>query len=251
MNLDNKRFVPASTHESTKLNIMKNHLVVLCVIILAGFISRLHSFDFAIETLTVPDGIEYSFVPQYFKKYHTWRLRFNHTFIPSRYPFGVSLLLLPFTYLFHNEGAGIILLLLVGTGVIPMIYYLVKKIFDADVAILSALIVSLCPLTIKYSSIIMSDMISGFFLILILLIYFYYADNKMAYVIMGICSGYMFMLRFSNALFFIPILLLIIYKNNIRSISEKILLFMGPICAFIIITMIYDRGLLGGVFITG
>ncbi len=104
-----------------------------------------------------------------------------------------------------------VLSLLFALGCIYLTYLIGKNIFNEKIALLSSLLLALTPVFFLYSSYILTEIPSTFF---VLLAIYLFLENK--YMLSGVCCAFAFMFKFPQGLI-LASLLLVIFIEFIRN----------------------------------
>ena len=175
----------------------------------------------------MPDGQEYLASAVSFVKYGKFGLRIGNDFLPSRYPFGFSLILVPFAYFSTPEKLvrvpyivnGLIgLAMLIGT----FLFYFLQKRFIASG--LSVLLLVTLPSFIIFSRSSLSENLGVFILLIsLLLAYFSICTRNSSYLVV---SAFILGLGLSvrlQLILFVPMLGASLFlKNKGSNVSENL-----------------------------
>jgi len=137
---------------------------LIWMILLGAALLRAISPDQAEERLIIPDGLEYAVSSVNFVRGMGYVLVINGTSYPPRYyPFGYPLCLAPF-YFFLGEklGNGVFCTFSFSMGTLLLLFFLARKLFGEKVALWATFFLSLSPLHVYWSRVIMADVPSCF-----------------------------------------------------------------------------------------
>jgi hypothetical protein len=177
----------------------------------------------------MPDGQEYLASAVSFARYGKFGLRIGNDFLPSRYPFGFSLLLVPFTYFVSPEKlvrVPYIVNGLLGLGILIatfFFHFFQKRFFASGLSVL--LLVTLPSFIIFSRSSLSENLGVSIALILLLLAYFFVRTENLSYLV---ASGFILGLGLSvrlQLILFAPMLgvALLINKNQKKADTSKTL----------------------------
>ena len=145
-------------------------------------------------------------------------------------------------YIFFSE----LFVILISALFISLVYLIGAKIFDKNTALMAALLTAITPVFFLYSSYLLTDIVSTFF---VLLAFYFYIKKKI--VLCGIFSAVGFLFRFPLGLFLLVVLLALIadyflkkdsLKASIKKISFYIASFFITVLPYLIFNyMIYHK----------
>ncbi len=187
---------------------MKSRLKIILILLLA-FILRLYLLG-KIEGFLQGDPIEYSDIAIHV----VYGLPLEGTGMRSYfYPLVLSIPLLFFKHIYNTLGDLLVTFLRIVQILISLItiyatYIVGTKIRNKEFGIVSALILSVNPIFLKWSISTVPSIITSLFLLLS--IYFFY---KKRYFISGILIGLAFMGRYQSIIFLLPFCLLLSFKD--------------------------------------
>ena len=157
-------------------------------------------------------------------------------------PIGVSLLITPLYLFFNSFILAKTIIFLVNIASIILLYYITKKEFDEKIAKYSTILYSLSPFFLKFSGMVLNDLISYFFVFIAL----YYAWNKKDFQA-GLMLGISFLFKFVGPLGGIATLSVIFFRDT--EIAQKfkgsilqVLVCLVCIMPFFINAMINNTG---------
>ncbi len=132
--------------------------------------------------------------------------------------------------------------LLTSLASIILIFYFGKLLFNENVGLISALLISFSPLDVVYSTQLLSDLPSAFFMSLGVYIFLYAELKKplkygLSYILSGILIGIGYMIRESALLIALFFIAYIIYKRKIK--KEYFLVPLGILLIFTLESLLF------------
>ena len=205
----------------------------LFLILLAAVILRFYNLSGYLQFLG-DQGRDVSIVRDMIV-YHKWTLLGPNASVggfftgPVYYYF-----MLPFLWLFNLDPAGpAYMAALFGVGTVALIYFFCKKLFNARVGVISALLVTISPMMINISRFSWNPNPVPFFsLLTMLLLYFTATKKQLIYTFFaGISLGILFQLHYM-AVVMIPIAVLTLFFTlSLKDfIIHSIAMFLGFLC---------------------
>ena len=187
----------------------KDYEVMLFLIVLLGLILRL----VFLSGIGASDDLEYS------------RYANNLELISDTDYFGVRAGIIYVTALSYNlfgvnDFTSILFVLLTSIGSIILAFYFGKLLFNRKVGLIAAFLLSFFPLNVVYSTKLLTDLPSAFFMSLGVYIFLYFEikklKHKIGYLISGVSIGIGYLLRESILIIGLFFVAYIIYKRRIK-----------------------------------
>ena len=126
----------------------------------------------------------------------------------------------------NKDFAGQIVSAIMGAATVPVIYFLINGLFNRRAAILASALLALSPFHIILSRLILADTTSVFFLTLAILIGVGQKSNNLS-ALSGIAAGLSFTSNLK--LLFIPLLFVLIYRQDLKRLLIWFIFFSLPI----------------------
>jgi 4-amino-4-deoxy-L-arabinose transferase-like glycosyltransferase len=146
---------------------LKIEIIILCLIIALAFVLRYSNPYFLSDLPIVPDSEQYAIGGYNISQGKGFSIYINDLRLPPQYPPGLSLILAPFYRLTGAElHEAIYVILAFSLFSILLCYLFARTVFGAPIALLSALLLTVAPLYVGYSQVLISDMVSNSFILL-------------------------------------------------------------------------------------
>src|SRR5215471_15435078 len=153
-----KRTSPASTALAAPARSVRD-VVTLALLVGLAFLMMAHSGSRrGVELMPWPDGLEYAAQAVNLDDGRGPVLHFGGYSYPSRYPAGYPLILAAALPIIGHDVARLYTVTIaMGLCAIVAIYLLALKLFGRSSAILAAVLLTLCPVSVAYSTLVLSD----------------------------------------------------------------------------------------------
>jgi len=140
-----------------------------------------------------------------------------------------------------NDFSSVLFVLLSSLGSIILIFYFGKLLFNEKVGLMAALLLSFFPLDVVYSTKLLSDIPSAFFMALGVYIFLYFERkkklNRLGYFFSGIFIGIGYLIRESALLIALFFIIYILYKKRIK--KRYFLVPLGVLIVFLVETLLF------------
>lgn len=200
----------------------------------------------------VPDSVEYSITAYNLFNGKGFNIEINNEKYRARSLIGYPLLIIPFYFFFGSFiGNAVFSSLFFALGSLILVYFIAKRIFNKYVAFLSILILLTSKLFAIYSILIMTEVASIFFILLIFYLFIKLKLNKVNLFIIGSLLGFSATIRFTNILILIPLFFLFFFmKFDLKKLKNSIWFFFGTFF-FLIPYFILNKIIFNGFLRTG
>jgi len=139
-----------------------------------------------------------------------------------------------------NDFSSVLFVLLAAIGNIILVFYFGKLLFNENVGLISAFLLSIFPLEVVYSTKLFSDIPSAFFMALGVYLFLYSekkTPNPLLYVISGLSIGIGYLIRESALLIGLFFIFYILYKRQIK--KEYFLVPIGVLAIFALEALVF------------
>ena len=232
---------------------MKRVGLVLMILFGAALL-RTISPDQAEERLIIPDGLEYAVSSVNFLRGMGYVLVINGVSYPSRYyPFGYPLCLVPFYFLLGERlGNGIFCTFSFSMGTLLLLFFLARKLFGEKIALWATFFLSLSPLHVYWSRVIMADVPSCFMALAAIGVLLGGEIRPKRLFGVGILIGAAVWLKYLNLLFFpICALFLFLRRGKVKEKLSCLFSFTSGMIVSLIPVLLYNQWTFGSPFRTG
>ena len=192
-------------------SILNNTQIMLFLIVTFGIVIRLIFFS----GIGASDDLAYT---NYADSLNKGEMQQDTLTLSTRlglvYPVSVS-----YSMLGVNDFSSVIFVLLASVGNIVLIFYFGKLLFNEKVGLISAFLLSFFPLEVVYSTKLLSDLPSAFFMALGVYLFLYSEKKKpnpALYFFSGISIGIGYLIRESALLIGLFFIVYILYKRRIK-----------------------------------
>lgn len=222
----------------------------LCV-----FFNSFHHHDLFMNFDPLPDAIEYAVVASNLKAGDGPFLKINDSQLPSRYPLGYPLLLVPFLSLYGTGPQGFYWAsMTLGSLSIFLFFIIARRVLQGEwLPRWVTFLLASSPLVWVYSSLTTTEIAS---MVLLLLAFFALlkirqTDLVRYYLLLGASLGYAAFVRLPNIVVLLPVLwyLFFLYESPIR--ISRLLALALPFITFVAVIAAQNVLLYGGVLQTG
>lgn len=197
----------------------------------------------------LPDAFEYALVASNIYNGIGPYITFNYNNIPSRYPIGYPLLIIPFFIILGNDiSVSYYASLTFGLLSIIFVYLIVQRLFQNDtISFLTTIFLALNPLIITFSGLTTSEISTVFFglLSIYLAIVIQKTSKSHLFFLFGLSIGFSIVIRLTNLLFVIPILIYILESKKLKLFNSGFFLFIIGIVGCLLILIGYNYLYLG------
>ena len=234
------------------------HLILLLAILIISFSIR-YSNPSSLSALYSGDAVQYSLSAYNLYHHHIYGIKYAGQYYPAMYPYGYPLLIIPFYIIFGSQPYNAVYSSLFFSLLSIVFAYLIgKELGSRLTGIIGALFLALCPLHILRSKLIMSEVSSGFFALLICWLLLrviapYSKKQIILLLILGLVTGFSVSVHLTNCLIIPPILisLLIGRKSSHWSILKKATIILFGIFLALLPLFIYQFHTFGSPLRTG
>lgn len=203
----------------------------------------------------LPDSFEYASLAFNIYNGHGPYLTINNVDIPSRYPIGYPLTIIPCYILFGNNiTSAYYSSIIFGTLTVFIFFLLARSLFDDSAVVRWAtFFFSTSTLILIYSSLVSSEACTLFLLVLALFLTLKTgaSNSLLIYSCIGLTIGYAGLVRLPNFLFIIPVLLFLLMKNKFKIFSVNTLALLFPLLLFVVLIGLYNNAVYGLPWKTG
>jgi len=223
------------------------------VILFFAVALRYVSPDQTEERLIVPDGVEYAVSAVNLIEGKGYQIFIGGIPYPPRYPFGYPLCLAPFYFFLGGKlGNGIFCSLFFSLGTILLSFLLAQKLFGKQIALWATLFLTVSPLHIYWSRVIMADIPSCFITLCVLWILFSGDITPKRLFWVGALLGVDCWFKYLN-LFWLPVffLFLISRKEKKQATFYGTTAFLSGAILSLIPLFLYHQFVFGSPFRTG
>jgi hypothetical protein len=197
----------------------------------------------------LPDAVEYAVVAA---NIHTGvgpYLSINHNRIPSRYPFGFPLLIIPFYQLLGDDIANAYYAsVFFGALSIALMFSLARSLFPGtSVAHWATFFLGSCSLFLTFSALVMSEVCSIFLALLALNLAARLRPTSsfICFALLGLILGYAVLVRTANILIIAPVQLYLLLERRVRLFSRSLLAIVVALGACAVLLLVYNAHIFG------
>lgn len=204
-----------------------NTIFIFLIFILACYLMYVPPLEDTVININ-PDSIEYSIGAYSLLKGIGYNLQINHQLYPPRYPMGLPLLIVPFYLLLGASLENAVYAIYFFSIMAIMLTYFVAKEVTGNkwAGYLSCLLLSLSPVYIHHSRLIMAEIPSLFFILLIFLLVLK-SSKSHSFIFIGMLLAFTIYIAYSNILILIPMLILIHLIKDEFLFKKLLFIFVG------------------------
>lgn len=210
-----------------KSKMSRNYLYVFLITIF-GAVIRL---SFLESSLNYPDSMHYAYSAECLLVYGRYAITVNGAFIPPQYPPGLPFIISIFYLLLGiSEETAVVTVAFFGIIGIPLVYLFTRELLKSKTAgLVSAVLLSVSPLSWLYSTTIMSDVVAMFFgtVSLYLLLRGDNTGKKRFFILSGLFMGYAVSIHLTCILFIAIALVFQMYREGYKFLKTFDFLLLG------------------------